>query len=571
MDNKFGFVDWMVVAAYLVVVMGVGLWMARGQSSKRDYFLGGRQMPWWVVGLSIVATETSALTLITVPAMTMGRLSYVDGQFSLSGGTMFFLMIVVGHLIGRAIIAVWIVPYYFKGDVYTTFQLLTRAFGPQTRVTASLVSFIGMTLGAGVRILVTAIPLMIVMRTYEATSWFSIDHGIVLLLFFALIYTAVGGIKAVVWTDMLQFFIFAGAGIFSLLYIPTLLQGPLAAPSGATGWGAVREVAGDSMAWFNSGFTNGTPANIFPRLDPAGWSWPAQQLSNIMAGPFNLMMGLIAVPIGIVFALGFDQLNVQRVLGCRNVAEGRRALVMSALIIGPQFLLFLLVGCALLAYYRLNGFEFGIMPWDPATVKVETGAGDPKADYVFPVFIIEHMPPVMKGFLMAAILAAAMSSVSSALSAMASMAVMDLWRPLMGSNTSDRSDLLTSRVAVLVCGLMLYVVAIVCKHAPSIFDLAFTLAGLTAGAVLGAFLYGLIFRRGHFVPAIVGMAVSVCFMVVFNMLRMETKTFGAPWLQVNWPWHAPIGTAICLLTIMAASKFFPANSDRSIDQETDRE
>ena len=570
MPAAFGFVDWLVVVAYIIIVMGVGLWVSRGQTSKRDYFLGGREMPWWVVGLSIVATETSALTLITVPAMTMGALSFKDGAFHLSGGTMFFMMIVVGHLIGRAIITWWIVPYYFKGDVYTTYQLLTRAFGPQARAAAAIVSFLGMTLGAGVRVLVTAIPVMIVMRTYEATSSFSIDHGIIIILIFALVYTAIGGIKAVVWTDMVQFFIFFGAGVFSLLYIPTLLHGPLAAPSGATGWAAVHEVAGKSMVWFNSGFVgaDATPANIFPRSDVAEYGWLGRQLSNILAGEFNLMMGLIAVPIGIVFALGFDQLNVQRVLGCRNVREGRMAMITSALIIAPQFLMFLVVGAALLAYYQLNGFQFGIMPWDPATV--QNGVGVPKAVYVFPVFIIEHMPTVMKGFLMAAILAAAMSSVSSALSAMGSIIVMDLIRPLTGGKSSEATDLLHSRIAVVLSGVLLFVVAYVCKAATSIFTLAFELAGLTAGAILGAFLYGLIWRRGHWIPVAIGMAVSVGFMVVFNMLRQATGDTPAL-LRINWPWHAPIGTLVALVMIAVLSPLFPVPESRSIDIETEGE
>ncbi|MBI1290124.1 hypothetical protein GC173_02605 [bacterium] len=570
---SFGLVDWAVVLCYIVVVMAVGLWMSRGQSTKRDYFLGGRSMPWWVVGLSIVATETSALTMIGVPAMAMGTLSIQDGAFSLSGGTMFFMMIVVGHLIGRVIIAWWIVPYYFKGDVYTTYQLLTRAFGPNARMAAAAVSFLGMTLGAGVRVLVTAIPLMMVMRTYELTSSFSIDHGIIIILLFALVYTAIGGIKAVVWTDMVQFFIFAGAGIFSVLYIPTLLHGDLAAPSGATGWAAVREVAGPAMEWFNSGRVPAgeEAANMLPRSDASQWSWLGQQFSNVMAGPFNLVMGLIAVPIGIVFALGFDQLNVQRVLGCRDTRDGRRAMMTSALIIAPQFLMFLLVGVCLLAYYRLNGFQFAIMPWDPASVGAVTGVGTPKADYVFPVFIIEHMPSVMKGFLMAAILAAAMSSVSSALSAMGSIVVMDFLRPLRGGKDNEARDLFLSRVAVVVSGILLFAVAYLCKAATSIFALAFELAGLTAGAVLGAFLYGLIWRRGNWIPVAIGMAVSVAFMVIFTMLRQATETFGPAWISINWPWHAPIGTAVSLLTIMAVSPFFPKATGANIDEEAEGE
>jgi Na+/proline symporter len=229
--------------------------------------------------------------------------------------------------------------------------------------------------------------------------------------------------------------------------------------------------------------------------------------------------------------------------------------------------MFLMVGACLLAYYRLNGFEFALMPWDPATVSAETGLGQPKADYVFPVFIIEHMPPVMKGFLLAAILAAAMSSVSSALSAMGSIVAMDFLRPLRKGAAEDGADLMISRLAVAGSGIMLFVVAYACKAATSIFDLAFELAGLTAGAVLGAFLYGLIWKRGHWLAVAIGMATSVVFMVLFSMLRRETETFGAPWVRINWPWHAPIGTLVCLVTIAAAMLVLPKDQSRSIDTE----
>jgi SSS family transporter len=560
---QFTLLDWGVVVLYLVLVMAVGLWMARGQNSKRDYFLGGRNMPWWVVGLSIIATETSALTLIGVPAMALGALTYVNGTFVLGTGSMYFLMIVVGHLIGRVIIAVWIVPYYFRGEVYTTYQLLTRAFGPSTRFVAALLSFLGMTLGAGVRILVTAIPIMMVMRTYEATAWFGIDHAIVLLIVFALFYTAIGGIKAVVWTDMVQFFIFFGAGLYSVLYIPSLLHGELAAPSGATGWGAIREVSGGTLRWFNSGFTEGDPVSVLPRTDLSEAPWVVRQISNILAGPFNLLMGLVAMPIGIVFALGFDQMNVQRVLGCRDVREGRKAVLLSAALIAPQFLMFLLVGVALHSFYTLGGCEFALPPWDPALVDPSTGVGIPKADYVFPAFIIEHMPPVMRGFLVAAILAAAMSSVSSALGAMGSMVAMDFWKPLAGA-TTDAQEMTVSRGAVILSGILLAAVAYWCKHTKSVFDLAFTLAGFTSGAVLGAFLYALWYKRGSFVPAAAGMGASVAVMTLLNYLSLPQGS-DPPMLRINWPWHVPIGTIACLAVMLALRPFFPADPTRNVE------
>ncbi|CAN5253746.1 sodium:solute symporter [soil metagenome] len=553
----FTFIDWLVVAVYLLLIVGVGIWTSRGQVSKRDYFLGGRDMSWWIVGLSIVATETSALTFIGVPAMAFGALAYKDGIFSAIPGSLFFMMIVVGYVTGRIAIAIWVIPYYFKGEVYTTFQLLTRAFGPNARMTAAGISLLAMALGQGVRVLATAIPLMMVMRTYEATANFGLVHGIVLTMLFALVYTVFGGIKAVVLTDMMQYFIFAGGGLLAVLYIPHLLHGPLAAPSGAEGWSAVQEVAAKNLRWFNSGLLS--HATIAEKLghDPSMIELLKAQGASILGEPMNLIMGLIGMPVGIVFALGFDQLNVQRVLGCKSVKDGRKAMLLSATLIAPQFLMFLLIGAGLYAFYSIQGFHFdGIKPWDPTAAEIKV-----KADYVFPIFIVEQMPIAVKGFMLAAILAAAMSSVSSAMSAMASMFVMDFYKPLTGAVMTEKGELKLSRIAVVVAGILLIGVASLSRGSSFIFTLAFTLAGLTQGALLGPFVYGMIHKRGHPAPVICGMIISVACMLEMNYL-IQQKVI----VPIAWPWHTLIGMIIALIPIYALRPFFKANADRSMDK-----
>jgi len=537
----FGFLDIFVVLVYLVVVTGIGLYMARGQKGKRDFFLGGRDMRWWTVGLSIVATETSALTFIGVPAMLFGGLTYdPEVGFYSPGGNMLFQQLIVGYVIARVLIAIFIVPMYYKGDVYTPYQLLTRAFGKEARYTASIIQFISISLGAGVRVFVTAIPLTLVMRIYF-DNW-TIAMSIFLILAVALVYTSIGGIKAVVWTDMLQFFIFVGGGLFALFYIPSLLQGVNAAPSGAEGWAAVREVSGDNMRIFASGFHEGDTI--------------AQKLANVFTGEFNIIMGIFPQTIAILFALGFDQLNVQRVLACRDAKEGSKAMVFSAFLIFPQFLLFLLVGAALLAFYRITDFQFGVPPMNHK--------GEPITDAIFPVFILDHVPAVLKGFLVAGVLAAAMSSVSSALSAMGSMITMDIYRPLMGKNSNEKSELMLSRVMTLISGILLGIVAYLSMGADNVVDLAFTLASLTAGAILGAFLYGMWVKRGNPWPVVIGMATSVLFILAMNltMRSPENPFLGLPWPfygaipYINWPWHTTIGITVCLLAIFATRPFF---------------
>jgi Na+/proline symporter len=280
----------------------------------------------------------------------------------------------------------------------------------------------------------------------------------------------------------------------------------------------------------------------------------------LLNGPFNLLMGLIPMTVGIIFAFGFDQMLVQRILACRDVKQGRKAMILSAILIFPQFLLFLLIGAALYAFYNLNGMNFGeIMPWDPASVNPETGIGSLNGSFVFPIFIVNHMPVVMKGFMVAAILAAAMSSVAGALSAMSSIFIMDIYRPLVGKARSGKNEIFLSRVATIISGILLAAVALAAMGSTQLISLAFTVAGLTAGGILGAFMFGLWKKKGHDLPVIVSMIVSLIFMTLF----WQARVWGYAW-NVNWPWHTFIGTIICFGIIWIWHLVDPDTSTRDI-------
>ncbi|MDK2972181.1 MAG: solute:Na+ symporter, family [Candidatus Sumerlaeota bacterium] len=544
---SFGALDWGVLVLYLMVMTAVGLWARLGQTSKRDFFLGGRDLPWWVVGLSIVATETSALTFIGIPAAAFGGLAYDEATrtFSVSGGNMHWMMLMSGYVLGRVIIAWRIIPLYFKGEVYTPYQLLSRAFGQRARYTGSILQLIGISLGAGVRVYVTAIPIFVIGQTI-APGW-TIWHSILLIIIVALAYTAMGGIKAVVWTEMIQYFIYVGGGLFALFYIPSLLHGDLAAPNGAEGWAAVASVSKEHMEWFNLGFAGDTIGARF---------------KDLFGGPYNLWMGLIPGTLGIVLAFGFDQLNVQRLLGCRDMKDSRKAMLMSAAMIVPQFLLFLLIGVALYAYYKINGFNFGVDPWKPSE------PGKPVSDYVFPIFIVTKIPTVLKGFMIAAILAAAMSSVSAALSAMGSMITMDIYRPLRGALADAKAEMTLSRIMTGVSALALGLVAWAASFGSEVISLAFTLAGLTGGGILGVFAYGMIHKKGHEAPVIAGLLVSLTFMLALNLgmnpsLLPGVEAEALIW-KIQWPWHPMIGMIVCMATIYALRPFFTTPEGRDI-------
>ena len=526
----FNVADWTVVAVYLIAMLAIGIFSARHQRSTRDYFLGGRSLRWWTVGLSIVATETSALTFIGVPAMAFGTLQIgADGVFFTQGGSLRFMQLIIGYIVARLIVAAIMVPHYFKGDVYTPYQLLRRGFGRGPGTLAAIFSLFSMCLQAGVRVYVTAIPVSIVMRTVFP-SW-GIWPSIVLFTLAALVYATAGGIRAVVLTDMAQFFLIFFGGLFALFYIPTLLTGDLAAPSGASGWSAFFEIGREKLSFFHWGWVARAPGQGFG-------AWLVAGVAELTGGPFNIWMGLIGATIGVMASHGADQLNVQRVLACRDVREGRRALWLSAAIIAPQMLVFLLIGVALFVFYTANGFDFGgIDPWDTVSAATKT----PKADYVFPIFIVTQLPSVIRGLLFAGVLAAAVSSLTSALTAISSVAIMDLWRPLFLRKQSAKpgSELTYGRWGTVIAGGVLMAVAWWAKDAPLIFNFVFQFAGIVTGAKLGSLLFAQRKRSGDSASLLWAMGSSAAVMAtIVTLSRLEL-------LKIRWPWYAAIGTAIC--------------------------
>ncbi|MDD9865314.1 MAG: hypothetical protein OXS32_03095, partial [Verrucomicrobiales bacterium] len=243
--------DWLVIVFYLAAVIGLGVWLGRGQRNTRDYFLGGRDLPWWGVALSILATETSALTFIGVPAMAYA-------------GNLGFMQIVLGYAVGRVILAVVMVPYYFRNEIYSPYALLGRAFGASAQKLGAVFFLVAGTLGAGVRVFVTCIPLQLML------GW-SVTEAIFLFVGLSLVYTWFGGIKAVVWTDALQFVLLLAGGLFALFYLPTLIDG------GWTGALGQAEEAG-KLPWLNFDFT--------------------------LAAPYNFWMGVIGAVVFVLFTHG---------------------------------------------------------------------------------------------------------------------------------------------------------------------------------------------------------------------------------------------------------------------------
>lgn len=484
--------DWLVILLYLGGIIVLGLWFGKDQHNTRDYFLGSKNVAWWVIGLSIVAAETSALTFIGVPAMAYGT------NFT-------FIQMVLGYVLARIILAIVMVPHYFRGEIYSPYELLARAFGMGARQTAAGFFLISETLAAGVRVYVACIPIQLMLGI-------EVLPAIFLFIALSLVYTYVGGVKAVIWTDAVQFGLFLVGGIFTLFYIPTLLEGGVS--------GVLRQAAAaGKLHWLNSEFslalTAGSP------------------------GPFNIWMGLIGGTFVTLSSHGAEQLIVQRVLACKSVADGRKTLILSAVVILPLFLMFLCAGAMLWVYYQ---------QFSPAIPIPEARPGIKANDFIYPIFMLTAVPHWLRGFLIVAILAAAMSSVSSALTALASVSTMDLVHPLSRRNRSDGFYLAFSKLSTVFWAAALMLVAYLSREVVFVLNAAFSLRGLTSGALLGALILTLFWRRGSAAPLVIGMAVSFCFMTGLLLNWFGTR-------KVDWPWFTLVGTVVTL-TVASITRLF---------------
>src|SRR5437879_5675285 len=278
MNSYFSAGDWVIILLYLLGIIGLGLWFGKDQHNTRDYFLGSKNIPWWGIGISIVAAETSALTIIGVPGLAYGS-------------DIGLIQVIIGYVIARIILAIVLVPHYFRGEIYSPYQLFANRFGSSARQTAGGFFLLSETLAAGVRVYVASIPVKLMLgdRLLGLGTGDPILGAILLFVILSLLYTYIGGVKAVIWTDAVQFGLFLLGGLYALLYFPTLI------PGGANTVFSQAAQAG-KLHWLNV-----TP--------PPGVSWAA----FLLGAPFNLWMGLIGGTVMVLSSDGAEQLIVQRV------------------------------------------------------------------------------------------------------------------------------------------------------------------------------------------------------------------------------------------------------------------
>jgi SSS family solute:Na+ symporter len=426
--------DLAIIALYLIGITLFGLRFRKRHRSLRDYFLAGRDIPWWAISLSIVAAETSTLTIISIPGLAYDT-------------NLTFLQVILGYVVGRVVISFVLLPHYFRGDLYTAYELIERRFGRNLRSLTAGLFLLTRTAAEGVRVYAVSIVVAIALGTGEITS-------IAIITLLTLIYTFEGGLAAVIWTDVVQTVIYVGGTLIGLWTILHLVPG---------GWTAIHAAAASAgklqIFDFRMSFTI----------------------------PYTFWAGVIGGAFFTTASHGTDQLIVQRLLAARSQKQSMTALISSGVAILFQFALFLIVGVMLWAYYRLPSITFG------------------KPDRIYPTFIVSRMPHGISGLLIAAILAAAMSNLSAALNALSSSSIMDFYvrfRP----QADERTRMRLSRFSTFVWALLLFLIAIVSLHRVGrVVEIGLQIASIAYGALLGVFLLGVLTRKANQSGAIVGM------------------------------------------------------------------
>lgn len=461
--TKLSGLDLTIVLAYLAGITLFGLRFRKRQRTLRDYFLADRAIPWWALALSIVATETSTLTIISIPG-----LAY-DTDFG-------FLQVALGYLAGRIVISLVLLPAYFRGELFTAYELIQRRFGGALRSVTAAMFLATRAAADGVRVFAVAIVVGIALGSGDVLS-------IAIILVLTLVYTFEGGMTAVIWTDVLQLAIYIAGTLAGLYTIVAQVPG---------GWTAVQ--------------TTAAAAGKFRVFD----------FSADLMRTYTFWAGLIGGGFLTMASHGTDQLIVQRLLAARSRRESQWALVASGVGVLLQFALFLLVGAALFAFYQA---------FPPA-------APFERADRIFPTFIVEHMPTGMTGLLLAAILAAAMSTLSSAMNSLSSSVIVDFYlrrRP----QADEAARLRVSRRATLVWAAVLFALALLSRRGGYLVEVGLSIASVAYGALLGVFLLGVLTRRANQRGAMVGMA---CGFAAELYLWLGTK--------VPWTWYVVVGTAV---------------------------
>jgi solute:Na+ symporter, SSS family len=454
--------DYAVVVGYIIAITLFGSWFARFQKTTRDYFLTDQSVPGWAICCTIVATETSTLTFIGVPAQAYA-------------GNWTFLQLVIGYIIGRLLVSAIFIPAYFRGELLTSYELLQRRFGPQVKNLSAVIFLLTRSLADGIRLYATALVINVVTQI-------DINVIVVVLGVVMIWYTMRGGVSAVIWTDVVQLFIYVAGALVVLFALLSQIHG---------GWHAVVET--------------GLAAGKFQIWD---LSWDPRHTYTLWAG----LLGGVALTLS---THGTDQYLVQRFLSAKSMQAARGGLVVSGVVVFVQFVLFLLIGVMLYTFYLQT----------PLPVPLT------RTDQILPIFIVHSLRNGAAGFIVAAIVAAALSP---SINAMAATTVNDFYVKYLNPHADDPTLMRVSKQMTVFWGIVQTLVALGAqKMSQSVLDAGLSVLSLASGSVLGAFLIGTLMPRVGSTATLFGMIVGLLTMVV---------VWG--WTPIAWTWYVFIGSSV---------------------------
>lgn len=498
--------DLVIIFGYLIGITAFGILFAGKQETTEEYFVGDRSVPWWAIAMSIVATETSTITFVSVPGVVFAK----NGNFE-------FLQLVFGYLLGRVVISIVFIPLYFKGQLQTVYQLLGDRFGGRVKMLASGLFVIMRNVADGIRLLLTAIVLAAVYTAFQPDTdpTYVIVGSILILGIVMIVFTFYGGMEAVIWIEVVQLVIYIGGAIAAAVVLIQNIDGGI---SGAIDIG--RQYGKFQLLDFNLDFAK---TYTF-------WG-------GVLGGCFLTMS-----------THGTDQFLVQRYLCTDKPRAAITALMTSGAVVLGQFIGFLFIGVLLFAFYQpynLDGFAAG------------TGAFPFSGpDKVFPSFITQKMPTGLSGLVVAAIFAAALSS---SLNSIAATAVNDIYKPF-AKDRSDRHLMRIAGILTVVVGIIQIAIAVGLKDAnSSALNLALAVASLINGPILGVFLVGSFIKRATEIHALLGMGVSIVLMTY--VLLAANKVVPGP--VIAFPWYALMGSLTTVFIAFISTLVIRSNEEIS--------
>ncbi len=458
---------YIILGLYFVILILIGLFCSRKQDSLSDFFLAGRSIPAWAALAAVVATETSAVTFIGAPAMSFGE-----------GGDLSFLQVALGYIVARIILSFYFLPRFLEGEIVTIYEYLGKRFGNLSQRCAGIFFFITRALAAGVRHYAAALVI-------SAITDFNLIHAIVITGVISFIYSFLGGISAVIWTEVVQLIIMITGGILAFIALLDLIPG---------GFPHILEVAREhgKLAVFH-------------------WDWGE-------TGAYSLIAGILGGTFLSLASHGADQDLVQRLLSCKSLKSAQIAMIGSGIFVFFQFAFFLFIGVMLFVFY-------GSLPAELI-----------KTDEIFPFFVSQNMSTVAAAISIAAILSAALSSTASALNSLSSTAVNDFVISRAKTPLSNKQMVFISRGFTVFWTVILIAIALIARKADYILETGLKIPSFTFGSLLAAFLLGIFTRFRSEKAMIVGMIEGVQVVLILWLL------------DIQWTWYVTLGSLSAMAT-----------------------